>query len=212
VVHREAVKVLTAENPAALREFFRTERPQVSASDDQAVEPAVSAVREIYERNVFAEMRGTFDTYANNIGHVDSPGHFRCHDDDHKSKAGKAIGQDCGTSRPLNDWHSVCRKGPRRQGAERPHASGQSQSIVRNLPWPGQGTLRNRRHHQDSCVHPDGAAYRIGSVRGLPQSRDDFALGAQTLTSIAQPSFLMIGYLDRPYTVNTVSGRFTYYW
>ena len=41
---------------------------------------------------------------------------------------------------------------------------------------------------------------------------NDFALGAQTLTSIAQPSFLIIGYLNRPYTANTVSGRFTYYW
>ena len=43
-------------------------------------------------------------------------------------------------------------------------------------------------------------------------SVNDFALGAATLTSIAQPSFLMIGYLDRPYTASTVSGRFTYYW
>jgi MtrB/PioB family decaheme-associated outer membrane protein len=41
---------------------------------------------------------------------------------------------------------------------------------------------------------------------------NDFAMGTQTLTSIAQPSFLMIGYLARPYTANTVSGRFTYYW
>ena len=43
-------------------------------------------------------------------------------------------------------------------------------------------------------------------------SVNDFALGAQTLTTLAQPSFLMIGYLDRPYTANTISGRFTYYW
>jgi MtrB/PioB family decaheme-associated outer membrane protein len=41
---------------------------------------------------------------------------------------------------------------------------------------------------------------------------NDFAMGTQTLTSIAQPSFLMIGYLFRPYTANTISGRFTYYW
>jgi MtrB/PioB family decaheme-associated outer membrane protein len=41
---------------------------------------------------------------------------------------------------------------------------------------------------------------------------NDFAQGAQTLTSITQPSYLMIGYLDRPYTANTVSGRFTFYW
>jgi MtrB/PioB family decaheme-associated outer membrane protein len=41
---------------------------------------------------------------------------------------------------------------------------------------------------------------------------NDFAMGTQTLTSISQPSFLMIGYLFRPYTANTISGRFTYYW
>lgn len=41
---------------------------------------------------------------------------------------------------------------------------------------------------------------------------NDFAQGEQTLTTIAQPSFLMIGYLTRPYTANTFSGRFTYYW
>ena len=41
---------------------------------------------------------------------------------------------------------------------------------------------------------------------------NDFAAGAQTLTTIAQPSYLMIGYLDRPYTASTFSGRFTYSW
>jgi hypothetical protein len=41
---------------------------------------------------------------------------------------------------------------------------------------------------------------------------NDFAMGTQTLTSIAQPSFFTIGYLFRPYTANTISGRFTYYW
>jgi len=50
---------------------------------------------------------------------------------------------------------------------------------------------------------------------------NDFASGAETLTSIVQPTvaspqpvpnFLMIGYLTRPYTAHTFSGRFTYYW
>lgn len=43
-------------------------------------------------------------------------------------------------------------------------------------------------------------------------SVNDFAMNPQTLTTIAQPSFLMIGYMYRPYTANTFSGRFTYYW
>jgi MtrB/PioB family decaheme-associated outer membrane protein len=50
---------------------------------------------------------------------------------------------------------------------------------------------------------------------------NDFASDAWTLTSIVQPTgpvptpapnFLMIGYLTRPYTAHTFSGRFTYYW
>jgi hypothetical protein len=43
-------------------------------------------------------------------------------------------------------------------------------------------------------------------------SVNDFALGTQTLTTLAQPSFLMIGYVFRPYTANTVMGKLTYYW
>jgi MtrB/PioB family decaheme-associated outer membrane protein len=41
---------------------------------------------------------------------------------------------------------------------------------------------------------------------------DDFAFSPATLTSIAQPSFLMLGYLYRPYTANTMSARVMYRW
>jgi hypothetical protein len=40
---------------------------------------------------------------------------------------------------------------------------------------------------------------------------NDFAMNPQTLNTIAQPSFLMIGYIYRPYPANTFSGRFTYW-
>jgi len=43
-------------------------------------------------------------------------------------------------------------------------------------------------------------------------SVNDFAMDAGTLTTIAQPSFLMIGYVYRPYTASTLSGRFSVYW
>ena len=41
-------------------------------------------------------------------------------------------------------------------------------------------------------------------------SVDDFAVNPQT--ALAQPSFLLIGYLNRPYTANTLIGRLTYIW
>jgi hypothetical protein len=59
------------------------------------VDRAVTAAQQLYRRNIFPAMKITWGTYPNNIGHMDFPGCFRCHDDSHKSKDGKVIGQDC---------------------------------------------------------------------------------------------------------------------
>ena len=106
-VHREAVKALKASYSSqeaaaegisrALRDFYRTEPQQIYLTRGQEVEESVKAIVNIYRRNVFPEMNVQFGTYANNIGHVDFPGCFRCHDDNHKSKDGKKIGQECDT-------------------------------------------------------------------------------------------------------------------
>jgi hypothetical protein len=106
-VHREAVKVLKATYPSqelavgeisrTLRDFYRTQPSQVPTSGGPDIDRAVLAVQDIYHRNVFPDMKVRFGTYANNIGHIDSPGCFRCHDDSHKSRDGKRIGQDCDT-------------------------------------------------------------------------------------------------------------------
>ena len=106
-VHREAVKALTGnypsqdaaseEIPRALRNFYRTAHADVFTGRRADVERAIQAAEQIYRRNVFPEMNVRFGTYPNNIGHVDFPGCFRCHDDTHKSRDGKKIGQDCDT-------------------------------------------------------------------------------------------------------------------
>ncbi|HUR35095.1 MAG TPA: NapC/NirT family cytochrome c [Vicinamibacterales bacterium] len=106
-VRREAVRALKADYPSqdvaveqiasTLREFYRTQHNAVYMSKRQDVEKAVSAAGSEYRRNVFPEMNVRFGTYLNNIGHMDSPGCFRCHDDSHKTKEGKAIGQECDT-------------------------------------------------------------------------------------------------------------------
>jgi hypothetical protein len=104
-VRREAVKALKAAYPTqdaagegisrALREFYRTSVPDAYMSRGQDVEKAVQATEVLYRRNVFPEMNVQFGTYPNNIGHMDFPGCFRCHDDNHKSKDGKKISQEC---------------------------------------------------------------------------------------------------------------------
>jgi len=104
-VRRETVRLLkgsyASQDAAAegissgLREFFRANYPEVYMGRRQDVERAVAGTERIYRQNVFPEMKVQFGTYPNNIGHMDFPGCFRCHDDSHKSKDGKTIGQEC---------------------------------------------------------------------------------------------------------------------
>jgi hypothetical protein len=106
-VRREAVKLLKASYPSetaagetisrSLRDFYRTQHQETYMGKRQDVEKAVVTAQRIFSRNVFPEMNVQFGTYANNIGHMDFPGCFRCHDDSHKSKDGKKISQDCDT-------------------------------------------------------------------------------------------------------------------
>jgi hypothetical protein len=54
-----------------------------------------ATVQQIYAANVYQGMNITWGTYPNNIGHMSFPGCFRCHDDQHKTKTGESITQDC---------------------------------------------------------------------------------------------------------------------
>ena len=104
-IRREAVKALAASHPSqdaaageisrALRDFYGTRQPPLATARGPEVDRAVRAVQDLYRRNVFPEMNVRFGTYPNNIGHVDSPGCFRCHDDNHTAKDGRKIRQDC---------------------------------------------------------------------------------------------------------------------
>ena len=75
-----------------LQDFYRSRTP---SSDARLVARAVTATQDAWARNVFPQMRVTWGTYPNNIGHLDSPGCFRCHDDTKKAKDGSVIRQDC---------------------------------------------------------------------------------------------------------------------
>jgi hypothetical protein len=75
---------------ARLREFYGNKQV-----DARLVEQAIRAAQAAYSRNVFPAMQVKWGTYPNHLGHVDTPGCFRCHDDEHKSRDGRLIRQDC---------------------------------------------------------------------------------------------------------------------
>ena len=104
-IRREAVRVLKedyANQDAAfagikrgLEEFYRTNDPSVVTAKRSQLARAIQVAQRLYARNVFPSMNVKWGTYANNVGHMNFPGCFRCHDESHKAKDGSTISQDC---------------------------------------------------------------------------------------------------------------------
>ena len=78
-----------------IEEFYQGNFPAVYAKKKVGVEEAINKVQTIYSRNYFPEMNVSWKKFPNNIGHLYSPGCFRCHDGKHVSADGKVITKDC---------------------------------------------------------------------------------------------------------------------
>ncbi len=78
-----------------LLDYYKKDQPQTYATHRALVETAAQQVVAIYSRNVFPEMKVTWGTHPNNIGHEDFLGCFRCHDENHEAPDGRTITQDC---------------------------------------------------------------------------------------------------------------------
>ena len=81
--------------PEAIEGYYKQSHPEIYASRAADVQRAGRHVAEIYSRNVFPDLKVTWGTYRNNIGHDTSPGCFRCHDEQHATSEGKTITMDC---------------------------------------------------------------------------------------------------------------------
>ncbi|MGC4000238.1 MAG: NapC/NirT family cytochrome c [Anaeromyxobacter sp.] len=111
-LRREGVRLIKAEYPsqeagrAGIRDGLRTfyagwaasEEGKASgkpAPDAAAVDAAAATLGELYALNVWPQMKITWGTYPTFLGHDQSPGCFRCHDEAHETEGKKTISQDC---------------------------------------------------------------------------------------------------------------------
>jgi hypothetical protein len=106
-VRREGLRLIKAEYAdseaaragirAGLETFYAQGYAELARGRAADVEAAAAALHEAWSSNVFPGMKVTWGTYPNHIGHVQSPGCWRCHDDAHESAGGAVISQDCET-------------------------------------------------------------------------------------------------------------------
>jgi hypothetical protein len=105
--HKVGIQVISADYandedaarkiPDAFAAFYREKYPDLALQRQKEIGQAGLALTEVRQRNVYPDFGVKWGSYPNNLGHMDSPGCFRCHDESHVTAAKKTITQDCNT-------------------------------------------------------------------------------------------------------------------
>jgi len=80
---------------SAINGFYTNKYPELSQSKKAEIGQTVALVTALYDQLVFPDMKANWQTHADNRGHKDWPGCFRCHDGRHATKDGKKLSNDC---------------------------------------------------------------------------------------------------------------------
>jgi nitrate/TMAO reductase-like tetraheme cytochrome c subunit len=81
--------------PAALLDIYKREHAGTFAVREKEIADAGKVLAEIHNRNVYPDLKVTWGTYPDNIGHTDSKGCLRCHAGEHSAPDGKSITNNC---------------------------------------------------------------------------------------------------------------------
>jgi len=82
---------------SSMRGFYEKDYPEVSKKQARALTSSIESLKSIYRETIFPYMRSDWSVYPDNIGHFQSPGCFRCHNDEMESDQGDAVATACHT-------------------------------------------------------------------------------------------------------------------
>jgi nitrate/TMAO reductase-like tetraheme cytochrome c subunit len=66
-----------------LEDFYELEYPEVAAEQPGEIDEAIAQIKILYRLTATPEMKVTYSSYPDFMGHMDFPGCFRCHDGGH---------------------------------------------------------------------------------------------------------------------------------
>lgn len=78
-----------------LDSYYRDTYPEFYELHADQVIQAVETLKEIYVQSVFPDQKVDWNTHPDNLGHLNDPGCFRCHDGKHLNGQGQAIRVEC---------------------------------------------------------------------------------------------------------------------
>jgi len=83
------------ESIANLEDYYKTNYSDYYATNQQKVADAIAELQNIYTTSVFELQEVDWETHPNNVGHITSPGCFRCHDGKHLDQNNEAVRLEC---------------------------------------------------------------------------------------------------------------------
>lgn len=89
-----------------ISEHYQNNFEEYYAENKELVDRAIVAVQNGYAKNVFPKMKASWKSYPNYMGHVESMGCFRCHNNNFTSSDGHTISRECTLC------HSIKAQGP----------------------------------------------------------------------------------------------------
>jgi len=75
--------------------FYREQHPALYKKYSKNINEAIGLIETAFSHNAFPEMKVTYSVYPRHIGHLETNGCFRCHNDKFKTASGKVISRDC---------------------------------------------------------------------------------------------------------------------
>lgn len=78
-----------------VKKFYKRNFPKVLTAKSVDIDNMATELQKTYDRNIFFNMNINWNSYPNHLGHEQSPGCFRCHNENMVSEDGTQIKNDC---------------------------------------------------------------------------------------------------------------------
>jgi len=78
-----------------ITDFYKSDYADFYANNKDLINNSISAVKTAYSQNTFPLMKVSYDLYPEHIGHLETNGCFRCHNDSFVAENGRKISRDC---------------------------------------------------------------------------------------------------------------------
>lgn len=101
-IHRRAIEVLSTTYASrdeafsaidGVEEYYKN--TDFYPGHGEQISNAIRTMKDIYDHTVFLDQKVDWTTHPNNIGHINSPGCFRCHDGKHLDSEQQAVRLEC---------------------------------------------------------------------------------------------------------------------